>query len=595
MTQVPIVTGCDGALPWRKVVIARSLNEGVVTVSGSVSGRARNCTGCGKPLSRYNTVNLCQACISAGQKSTLGPPGNDPAPLVDRAKLAQLRHDRGWTQEMLADYAGLSCELVKKLEQGIRRSARISTLSALAGALNAPVGALLSDNVLSELTGGLGRQAEVTGHAQQAAEPSRPTLLRALITQRHWQRFRTFEAQFRRAARELAERERDPDLAKLTVSSRQWERWYAGSVKTEPHPDASRVLEHMFGRPIQQLLAPAQDEQIAHDGPVTDLGDIQELMTWVTRTNMSDDAIEQIAREAAYLAEVHSQIPPQMILTGVLQTHQKLRGFLRSGKQQLRQTRELLRIDSELLAHACLLFGDLGQDLKAAEYGVAALVLAQEAGADEAIARSVQAKTARWQKKYVESAELARRGFEVSAPSPTKVELAYREANAIALFGDARRARLALGRAQEVAEGLPTTHGSPRSVWSFPIGRQAIFALSVAIHTGDPDSALRAAAMAETGWASGEPRIPANWAQIQAGSSIAYLMKGSLDGAASHIAPVLGLPRELRISTVIGYLRKLESMLAEPRFAKSEPAARLTLQIKDFITTSPLDVDAAEE
>jgi tetratricopeptide (TPR) repeat protein len=80
-------------------------------------------------------------------------------------------------------------------------------------------------------------------------------LLRALIAQRHWQRFQTFEAQFRHAARELAEHEHDPDLAKLTVSSRQWERWYAGKVKTEPHPDACRVLEHMFGYPIQQLLA----------------------------------------------------------------------------------------------------------------------------------------------------------------------------------------------------------------------------------------------------------------------------------------------------------------------------------------------------
>jgi transcriptional regulator with XRE-family HTH domain len=564
-------------------------------VSGSASGLARNCAGCGRPLSRYNKVNLCQACISAGQKSNPGQPGNDRAPLVDKAKLAQLRHDRGWTQEMLADHAALSCELVKKLEQGLRRSARISTLSALARALNVPVGALLTDNALNELTGRLPQQAELTGQTLQATEPGRPTLLRALITERHWQRFKTFEAQFRRAARELAERERDPGLATLTVSSRQWERWYAGSVKTEPHPDACRVLEHMFGLPIQQLLGPEQDGQITSDQPVADLEDIQDLMTWVARTNMSDDTIEQIAHEAAYLSEVHSQIPAQMVLTGVLQAHQKVKVCLRSGKQKLRQTRELLRIDSELLAHACLLFGDLGQDLKAAEYGTAALMLAQEAGADEAMARSVQAKTARWQKRYVESAEIARRGFEVSAPSPTKVELAYREANAIALFGDAHRARLALGRAQEAAEALPTTHGSPRSVWSFPIGRQAIFALSVAIHTGDPDSALRAAAMAQTGWASGEPRIPANWAQIQAGSSIAYLMKGSLDGATSHIAPVLGLPRELRISTVIGYLRKLESMLAEPRFAKSRPAARLTLQIKDFITTSPLGADAAEE
>jgi hypothetical protein len=100
--------------------------------------------------------------------------------------------------------------------------------------------------------------------------------------------------------------------------------------------------------------------------------------------------------------------------------------------------------------------------------------------------------------------------------------------------------------------------------------------------------------MAEQGWASGEPRIPANWAQIKAGSSIAYLMKDSLDGAAYQIAPVLDLPKELRISTVMGYLKKLESLLAQPRFSKSETAARLTFQIRDFISSSPLDIETAE-
>ena len=263
----------------------------------------------------------------------------------------------------------------------------------------------------------------------------------------------------------------------------------------------------------------------------------------------------------------------------------KARDLLHGGKQRLRQTRELLRIDSELVAHAGLLLGDLGQDLRAAEYGTAALVLAQEAGSDEAIAWSVQAKTARWQHKYVESAEAARRGFEISALSPTKAELAYREANAIALFGDSGRARQALQRARKAADALPVGCRSAASVWSFPTGRQAIFELSVAIHTGDPDSALRAAAMADTAWASGGPKDPANWAQIEAGSSIAYLMKDSLDEMAHHIAPVLDLPLDLRISTVIGYLRKLENMLTQPRFAESCTAAELAPQIRDFISS----------
>jgi transcriptional regulator with XRE-family HTH domain len=554
----------------------------------------RNCAGCGRPLSRYNTGPRCQACISADRSGHPARRAEASETLVDGAKLAQLRHDHGWTQELLAGRAGLSTELVKKLEQGAKRSARLSTLAALARALHVPVGALLGDeSPAGQSSAGPARRAEAGRELGQAGVPGPPTLLRALIAERHWQNFRTFEGQFRRAARELAGRDRDPDLAKLTVSSRQWERWYSGNVKTEPYPDACRVLEHMFGHPVSQLLSPA-GQQIGCDREQVGTEEVRGLMAWVTETNTTDDAIEQIAHTASYLMEAHSRIPPGMVLSGVMQAHQKVRDCLRGGKQRLRQTRELLRIDSELVAHAGLLLGDLGQDLRAAEYGTAALILAQEAGSDEAIAWSVQAKTARWQHKYVESAEAARRGFEISALSPTKVELAYREANAIALFGDSGRARQALQRARKTAEALPAGCRPAGSVWSFPTGRQAIFELSVAIHTGDPDSALRAAAMADTAWASGEPKDPANWAQIETGASIAYLMKDCLDEVAHHVAPVLDLPREMRISTVIGYLRKLESLLAQPRFAKNRSTAELASQIRDFISSPSPSMDAKE-
>lgn len=218
----------------------------------------RNCAGCGRPLSRYNTGPCCQACVSAGRSSKPARSGKAGETLVDGARLAQVRREHGWTQELLAGRAGLSAELVKKLEQGAKCSARLSTLAALARALSIPVSALLSDNSAGERAAATARPADPTGQPVMPAEPGRPTLLRTLIAERHWQNFRAFEAQFRRAARELSERERDPDLAKLTVSSRQWERWYSGNVKTEPYPDACRVLEHMFGYPVQQLLAIAE-------------------------------------------------------------------------------------------------------------------------------------------------------------------------------------------------------------------------------------------------------------------------------------------------------------------------------------------------
>jgi hypothetical protein len=100
--------------------------------------------------------------------------------------------------------------------------------------------------------------------------PGEPTLLRVLVTRRHWQKFAAFAAQFRRAASELADQQGDPALRAVTISPRQFERWYGGAVKTLPYPDSCRVLEHMFGYPVHQLLAPASqltDQQPPGPGP----------------------------------------------------------------------------------------------------------------------------------------------------------------------------------------------------------------------------------------------------------------------------------------------------------------------------------------
>src|SRR5262245_33293834 len=184
--------------------------------------------------------------------------------------------------------------------------------------------------------------------------------------------------------------------------------------------------------------------------------------------------------------------------------------FCAAADSGLRQTRELIRIDSDLLAHASVLLGDLGQDQAAHSYGQAALIGMQEAETSQAKAWYALAKTARWQHNYAEAADLAGHGFEHGPVSPMGVQLAYYEANTAALLGDGDRAKTALARAEKIADALPSTD-TGLSPWSFPVERQAIFALSVALRTGDAHSALRAAAAADHGWAAGDPHIPGTW------------------------------------------------------------------------------------
>jgi hypothetical protein len=392
-------------------------------------------------------------------------------------------------------------------------------------------------------------------------------------TLREWRRSRGWDVP--KTARELRRVASEPVAAPdaLVRMIRGWERG---------DHELSERYELLYRRlGMESTRVPSSRQAGSDDAP----DDARNVTAWVAATNTTDDAIEEMDRAATYLAEIHAQIPARKVLGEVLALNRDVHTLLRTGRQRLRQTRQLLQVHSRLMAHACVLLGDLGRAQAAREYGTAALLLAQEAEADEAIAWSVQAKTARWTGGFVEAAEFARRGFEVSGPTPTKVELAYREANAIALFGDAPRARKALQQAERTAETLSTgTHSA--SVWSFPPGRQALFSLSVALHTDDAAEALRAAATAEAGWNAGGPKALATWARVRAGAAMAYLMLDSLDGAAAQIASVLELPAEMRIETVTGYLRTLDQMLSQPRFADSGQAAVLRQQISDF-TSAP--------
>jgi transcriptional regulator with XRE-family HTH domain len=111
-------------------------------------GAKRACDGCGLPLSRYNTGNLCQACISAGRENQ--PAGTEDHPaepgtiLVNGNAIAQARRSRGMTQASFADRAGLSTSLVQKLEVNILKTTSRASLDAMAGVLGIPATAMLA-------------------------------------------------------------------------------------------------------------------------------------------------------------------------------------------------------------------------------------------------------------------------------------------------------------------------------------------------------------------------------------------------------------------------------------------------------------------
>ncbi|MFI6317350.1 multiprotein-bridging factor 1 family protein [Nonomuraea sp. NPDC050556] len=324
---------------------------------------------------------------------------------------------------------------------------------------------------------------------------------------------------------------------------------------------------------VPQLAEPAVD-------------DLMEHASWVERTNVGDSTIAMLDETRYHLGERHTLTPPAQMLASVLRYHRQVHGLLHGGKQRLRQTRELFRIDADLLAHACILMGDLYDDESAAVYGEAARLSAEEADASQAAALSAQAKTERWRRRYTTSADAARRGFDCSPATPLRVLLACQEANAASLLGDFSRAQAALFRAEDAAQVVSDDSGV--TPWSCPAPRRSLYALSVALQAGDARAALDAADAAESAWADGVPRVVASWAQVRFGAGIAYVMMNDVEAAAEHIAPALLLPPEHRLATITSYLVRMDSRLQMPQFRGSDTVSTLREQISAFTSARAL-------
>jgi len=320
--------------------------------------------------------------------------------------------------------------------------------------------------------------------------------------------------------------------------------------------------------------------------------DIDDLLARFTGTSIGEDVIQQIEQATISLAESHTQAPARTLLNQIMPLHQRVRSLL-DVRLRLSQQRELYRIESLLLSHACLLLGDLNENALAERYGLAGLAFAREAGSDQAVAMTVLAKTFRWQKRLTESLNMARSGFACSLDAPIRVQLASQEANAAALLGDAGRAREALARAERAAESV--TPDSGLSAWSFPITRQAVFAQSVAAQLGDADAVLQAASVADAAWSAGAPKVPANWAQIRLSAGMAHLLKGSPDGAAAEAEPVLALPPGMRVATVTAYTERLRRRLGHPRYNGAAGVRELGERLVQFNADALSDIDSPED
>lgn len=351
-------------------------------------------------------------------------------------------------------------------------------------------------------------------------------------------------------------------------------------------------------RPLKPELADRIDDVLGVGGRLRELAigppdDLDDLLVWLHRTNVTDSAVEELAHRVAGLGAEYVTVPPLDMLATTLSVQRRACGPLRSGRQRLRQARALFALSAEAAALAALLASDVARYDTAATYAATATALAEEAESDHAraLVLCVESKSARWQGRYAEAARLARYGHDLVPAEPVAVLLAVSEATALQAAGDITGAQAALTRARR-ARDRAGYDSQAAEAWTCPRAREAVYRLQVSYGAGDPAGMLSAAADADRAWSAGDPWVYGTWAQVRIGASIAHLLTDDVPAAAEELTPVFNLDQQYRVAPITGQLEKARQRLAGRR---SSAARDLAEQIRAFQADSVEHAAAQED
>lgn len=437
--------------------------------------------------------------------------------------------------------------------------------------------------------------------------PGEPTLLRTLITARHWQRYETFAVQFKRAAGKLADEAGEEELAKMSVSARQFERWYGGKLRTLPHPDACRILEHMFGHPVQQLLAPAgrasqetslilgQDDPrpaparapaqaviwapgtlIPGDFRITEdsaPSDPERILAMAARramrfsatagsSNIGGESLEQLWAETSRLAVAYPQ-QPLSVITGDIVSLQDIVFTLLEGRQRPAESRDLYVIGGLTSGMLSKASHDLRDPDTAMTHARTALLCANNAEHSSLAAwvRGLQSLITYWALRPREALEYAQIGQQLPGTTGSvTVWLASLEARAWARLGNGAASRQAIARASDLREQLARNDlDEVGGMCYFSRPRQLYYASDAGAALPECDEsglreeteAFASDAIAAYVQAPDEEKSFGDEAGSRTDLAIARIRSGNLEGAREAVQPVLDLPVTLRINGVV--------------------------------------------
>ncbi|MFI1865725.1 hypothetical protein [Streptomyces jumonjinensis] len=441
------------------------------------------------------------------------------------------------------------------------------------------------------------------------------TLLRVLIDQQGWNNHRAFAHQYQLSARSLAQESGDSSLASLTLSESTYERWYLGKVT--PQNDARRVLAHMFGRPITQLLAeaaslgscPPSGGEITSGRPDSECsvdpdGDAQqkggravmvarralEFAMGAERNEIGRETLDFLENEVRRIAQGLLRLPGGAVLDDLAYLQNATFRLLEGGRakpSQIRHLYLLAALQSGMLAKAS---HDLGEPQSAMMQARTAAVCADQAEHQtmRAWVRGLQAAISFWTERPMDALHYARSGTAIGADlrGSVMVWLAVQEARAAALLGDAEAVGAANRRAEELrSRTSPDDLDELGGAFFFPQIRQDYISVEASAVLGEgngnlvrrAEGAVRALSEThEAHWAFGAE------AGARSALALACLQVGDLDGAARAVRPVLDLPPSHRIAGIVGSVQRVRASLVRSSRRDEHTARDLCEEIATF-------------
>lgn len=442
-------------------------------------------------------------------------------------------------------------------------------------------------------------------------------LFKALVTQRHWN-YVVFKNHFAITAAQVSEDERDPRIRTLTVAERTFQNWKSGVVKRLPQSDQCRVLERLFGRPVEELFAKASDASapvkprgsslvlpsrsldVVQVAPGQDLKGQLEMAArraqrfgeFAEASGVGSNTIENIQFELQRLATDYTQKPLALILNDLIDVQNETFHHLenRQRPEQARELYLLAAIGTGMLAKAS---HDLGDPRSAMTHARTAVICAENAAHDgmQGWIRGLQSFVAYWAGQHQTAMKYARAGqpYASRTAGTARIWLSSLEARAAAALGDVEGTQAAILKAEAAWDHtLPDDLDQYGGILTFTRPRQLYYAADALVWLpNDAVDSESAAGIALSAYEDAPSAIRSfsDEAGTRTDLALGRLAAGELEGAVEALGPVFDLPSERRINGIRTSMMHVHETLRGTAFRQAPGAADVREQIEDFCQT----------